>query len=68
MTLKEYFKTSKCSMAKMAYAIGVSEHAIHKWVYGQRAPHLKTALKIVEFTKGKVKLTDLLKEDREKAA
>jgi len=68
MTLRDYFKSGKCDMATMAYAIGVSEHAIHKWVYGQRSPHLKHALKVVEFTKGKVKLTDLLKDDREKAA
>ena len=68
MTLREYIETGKTDATTLAYTLGVSEHAVHKWIYGQRSPHLATAIKIVEITKGKVKLQDLVKPAKEQAA
>ncbi len=61
MTLKEYIKTGHSDTAQLAARLGVSEHAIHKWVYGQRTPSLETALEIVKLTGGKVELHTLVK-------
>lgn len=64
MTLKEYIKTGITDIPKLAYALGVSEHAVQKWVYGQREPSLATALEIVRLTKGAVELHSLVKPER----
>lgn len=59
MTLKDYLKEHPGAMAKMAYTLGVSEHAVRKWAYGQREPSLVDATKIVQMTKGKVTIADM---------
>lgn len=59
MTLREYLKANPGAKATMAYALSVSEHAIHKWAYGQREPSLAAATEIVRLTKGKVTIADL---------
>ena len=61
MTLKEYIKTGASDIPQLAYALGVSEHAVHKWVYGQRSPSLENALEIVKLTGGAVPLELLVK-------
>lgn len=61
MTLKEYIASGNIDISHMAYSLGVSEHAVHKWVYGQRSPSLENALRIVEITGGKVSLAEMLK-------
>ena len=67
MTLKEYIASGNIDISHMAYSLGVSEHAVHKWVYGQREPNLETALRIVELTNNEVSIDDLLKANvREK--
>ena len=60
MTLKEYIKAGHSDMSQVAEALGVSEHAVHKWMYGQRTPSLQTALDIVRVTGGKVELASLV--------
>lgn len=60
MTLKEYIKSGTTDITTMAYTLGVSEGAVHKWVYEQRRPNLETALKIVQITKGAVGLKSLI--------
>lgn len=64
MTLREYIKTGAADIAKVATHLGVSPHAVRKWVYGQRTPPLSMALAIVEMSKGKVALETLVKRDR----
>lgn len=61
MTLKEYIKSGASDIPTIAHALGVSSHAVHKWVYGQREPSLTTALEIVRLTGGKVHLHTLTK-------
>ena len=56
MTLRDYIKSGNSDIGKMAEALGVSEHAVRKWYYGQRAPRLKTMLQIERITGGKVKV------------
>lgn len=63
MTLKEYIKAGKSDTSQLAAHLGVTEHAIHKWVYGQRTPSLKTAMEIVRLTGGEVELYTLVKAD-----
>ncbi len=63
MTLREYMKSGASSIDKMAAHLGVSPHAVHKWVYGQRTPPLGTALEIVKVSGGKVDLPSLVKAD-----
>lgn len=62
MTLKEYIKTGASNIPTLASSLGVSVHAVHKWVYGQRTPPLETALAIVKITGGKVALHTLIKQ------
>lgn len=61
MTLREYIETGESDIDTLARSVGVSRHAIHKWIYGQRSPHLATALKIEKVTRGKVTLRELVK-------
>jgi len=62
MTLKEYIKGGKGAMPALAAQLGVSHHAVRKWVYGQREPSLTTALEIVKLTGGKVDLASMVKD------
>jgi DNA-binding transcriptional regulator YdaS (Cro superfamily) len=64
MTLKDYIKTGATDIRKVASALGVSSHAVRKWVYGQRTPPLQTALAIVKLSKGKVDLHSLVKPEQ----
>lgn len=59
MTLRDYLKANPGAKATLAYALSVSEHAIHKWAYGQREPSLADASEIVRLTKGKVTIADM---------
>lgn len=63
MTLKDYIKTPANNIPTLASSLGVSDHAVRKWVYGQRTPSLEMALKIVAVTGGKVALASLIKEN-----
>ena len=54
MTLKTYLKESGLSLTEFGDLLGVSEHAVRKWVYGQRTPDLKMAVEIERITGGKV--------------
>ena len=61
MTLREYIKSGASTIDLMADRLGVSPHAVHKWVYGQRTPPLAMALEIEKVTGGKVDLASLVK-------
>ena len=61
MTLMEYIKSGRMTIPSMATALGVSTHGLRKWVYGQRAPDLATALEIVRLSGGKIKIATLVK-------
>ena len=58
MTIREYIKAGNSTPADMADTLGVSEHAIRKWVYGQRRPDLEMMLKIEACTEGEVTVAD----------
>lgn len=68
MTLKEYIETGNQSIASMAYTLGVSEHAVHKWVYGQRTPTRNLMVKIFDATGGQVTPNDFFGVGQERAA
>lgn len=59
MTLREYIATGAHSIAQIGQVLGVSDHAVRKWVYGQREPDLTTALKIEVLTGGRVTVSGL---------
>jgi DNA-binding transcriptional regulator YdaS (Cro superfamily) len=63
MTLREYIKQGNTDIVALAAQLGVSEGAVHKWVYGQRTPPLAKALAIVEITGRKVELETLVKPE-----
>lgn len=63
MTLKEYIKSGTDDIPTMAKSLGVSPHAVHKWIYGQREPSLAMAIEIVRLTGGQVHLHTLVKPD-----
>lgn len=61
MTLKEYIAAGHGTIAQMGADLGVSDHGVRKWMYGQRDPDLDTAVRIEELTGGKVTVAELLK-------
>lgn len=50
----------KYSVALLASELGVTRHAVRYWLRGQCRPSIETAMQIVELSKGKLKLTDVL--------
>jgi transcriptional regulator with XRE-family HTH domain len=58
MTLKQYLTDNGISLTQFGYNVGVSEHAVRKWIYGQRRPDLEMMLKIEESTSGNVAVAD----------
>lgn len=61
MTLKQYLADNGISLTQFGHSVGVSEGAVHKWVYGQRRPNLEMMLKIEGATKGAVAVVDWAK-------
>ena len=61
MTLKEYIEAGLGDIAQIGQALGMSEHGVRKWVYGQREPDLDMAVRIEDLTGGKVTVADLSK-------
>ena len=59
MTLKEYIKAGHATITQIGLSVGVSEHAVRKWVYGQREPDIETAIKLSEITGGAVTVAEL---------
>lgn len=58
MTLKQYIADNGISLTQFGCSLGVSEHAVRKWIYGQRRPDLEMMLKIQESTAGTVAVAD----------
>jgi len=54
MTLKQYLADNGISLTQFGHSLGVSEHAVRKWVYGQRTPDAQMALAIERLTEGAV--------------
>ena len=54
MNLKDYIAAHSLSLADFGELLDppVSEHAVRKWVYGQRTPDPENALAIERATKG----------------
>lgn len=68
MQLKSYLcstlrkgETMKLRYTRFANELGVSLPCIHHWLYGQRRINDAMKLKIVELTKGKVTIVDLVR-------
>lgn len=61
MTLKQYIDAGLGTITQIGHQLGVSEHGVRKWVYGQREPDLDTAVRIEELTGGHVTVADLSK-------
>lgn len=62
MTLKAYIETGAHSIEELAATLGVSPHAVRKWLYGQRRISLDMALRINEVTRGAVDLESMVRE------
>jgi len=62
MTLKQYLSDNDISLTQFGYSVGVSEHAVRKWVYGQRRPDLEMMLQIEQCTEGNVAVADWARE------
>ena len=70
MTLKTYLKESGLSLTEFGDLLGVSEHAVRKWVYGQRTPDPENALAIERATGGAVSASEvspIIKQARDAA-
>lgn len=59
MTLREYIALGEQSITQIGLHLGVSEHAVRKWAYGQREPDIDMAVSIEELTGGKVTVPEL---------
>jgi transcriptional regulator with XRE-family HTH domain len=59
MTLAEYIEKRKLTLEEFGKQIGMSRSATHRIARGQAYPMPETAKRIVEVTKGAVKLKDL---------
>jgi len=60
MTLLEYVQTKKINHNDLATAIGVTRPNVRLWVMRVTTPGLYHALRIKDYTKGKVLLHELL--------
>ena len=61
MKLKDYIEAKDISVAKMARKLGISPTYLAAIVREIRYPSLEMAYKIEEYTKGQVKMQDLVK-------
>lgn len=48
-------------IAELAIALGCSPRVVYRWIYGQGWPRIKQILKIVELSKGRLTIEDILK-------
>lgn len=62
MTLKQYLADTGLSLTEFGQSLGVTEHAVRKWVYGQRRPDLEMMLKIEAATESAVAVSDWVRE------
>ena len=62
MELKEYLRSRNFDYYEFAHMLGVTVSALSNYVHRRREPRKNIRLKIVELTKGKVTLEDLLKK------
>lgn len=49
---------------KLADALGISQQAVQHWLNGYCNPNATTCVEILKLSRGKLKLTDILKETR----
>lgn len=61
MKLVDYLRRKDIEHQAFAKKVGVSKTAVSRWIRGA-TPHLKDALRIVEVTRGRVRLEDLVGE------
>lgn len=61
MQLRDYIRNNNFEYKEFATLIGVSVSALSNYIYKRREPRPKIRAKIIEITKGKVKVEDLLK-------
>jgi DNA-binding XRE family transcriptional regulator len=60
MKLATYLKRKEISPAVLARRVGCSRQTIYNYMRGTRKPSLRTAMRIVAVTRGKVSLKELL--------
>jgi|GEM_PF-1765695 len=60
MTLLDHLRATEEGVSAFADRLGQPRSTIRKIAYGQRRPSLPLAVKIVEATRGKVGVSDLL--------
>ena len=59
--LSDYIESSRKDHAGLARLWGVTPRAVRSYLYGERQPSVKTGLKIVKTSRGKLTLDDLYK-------
>ena len=62
MNIREYINSGVSDIATLADRLGVSRHAVHKWVYGQRRPSLEMMIEIADVTGGAVAVESWVKD------
>lgn len=62
MKLATYLEKNRMTEAEFGEAIGQSEHAVKKWLNGQRFPKRSNLVQIARATNGKVTASDFLAE------
>lgn len=60
--LKNWLKNSGISYKIFAINIGIDQTTVYRWLNGERKPSMKTAKRIEEYTKGKVRMQSWLKD------
>ena len=60
MKLKDYIHTRNFTITEFAFLVGITPTALHNYLSKRRKPKLDIAQRIIEKTRGKVTLKDLL--------
>lgn len=63
MTLYQFLSINQIEKAQFARDLGIAESTLFKYINQEREPRLVIAIRIVEYTKGKVTYRGLLKDE-----